>query len=590
MAFVLLGVSACQAPAPVRKPAWEKLKLGVWIEAEGGIVAGRPVVKEIDEKNAKAGDQPERYEITAAVEQYDAVRGVVRMLDHEFSITAETRFEDADKMQVEPFTIATGAWIKAKLASDLRGGKTARVIRRAEEGKRFEVEGQVCEVRSEPPMVRIGEIWLDLKTGTDVELLEGPIKKRAEEILEDTRSPLALFKQDEQKGAKFTIRPRDDLFLGGQVFVEGRGRDEFDLNRDRDRDDIEIGEQLKGDLLWGFSDNGSFALFEVSARREDELKDDRENESDTSLLITRAYAYWILGPETRLQVGRQDFDEEREWLYDDRLDGVRFHYRGAPIELEVSLSSGLKVLHTKNSMEDTITFISLARYRLDEEIHLSAYIIDRRDRGTEDFSPFHYGLRSYGRPKTGIRHWLELSRATGDDGERQIDGYGIDGGLTYAFDHDLKPAITLGWALGTGDRHPDDDQSPFRQTGLQDNNARFGGVTSFRYYGELFDPELSNLEVTTLGAGFRPVKDASIDLIAHTFRQDWVSNEKGKTDIKRAPNGRSRNIGWELDMVLGYRWRKTVNLELVLACFNPGNAFDERDSAYLAALQMRYMF
>lgn len=587
--LLLLAGAGCRAPVVAGRPSWERLPEGKWVEAEGRIVDGRPRATEIDEKEATKADRPERYEILGAVEAHDKAGKSVHLLDHALTITGETRFEDASKNEIDPFELTRGSWIKVKATRDGSGECRARVIRRATPGKRFEVEGVVLEVRADPPAVRIGGIWLDLEAGTDVGVLEKK-KERAQEILEGPKSPLTLFQEDEQKGARFTFQPRDDLYVGGQLYLAGRGRDEYDLNRDNDRDDTRIQEQVKGNLLWGLADNGSFALFEVAALREDEFKDDRENERDDLFLITRAYGYWILDDTMRLQVGRQDYDEEREWLYDDRMDGVRFHYRGTPIELEVSLSTGLKVLNRKNQREDTLTMISLARYRLDADHHLSAYVIDRRDRGDVDFSPRHYGLRSFGRPKTGLRHWVEFSRATGDDRLRQIDGYGMDAGLTYAVDHDLKPAFTVGWALGTGDRDPNDDRAPFRQTGLQDNNAKFGGITSFRYYGELFDPELSNLEIATIGAGIRPVKNASIDLIAHTYRQDWMSNERSRTDLKRAANGLSRNIGWELDMVFGYRWEKTVTMELVLARFDPGRAFDERDPAYMATLQLRYRF
>jgi alginate production protein len=587
--LVLVCAAGCQAPKGQGRPSWERLQTGRWVEAEGKIAGGRPLTSEIDEKEDPGSDRPERYEVTGPVEAFDAGRRTLTLLDHSFAITDKTSYEDADKNDVEPFDIESGDWIKVKAVLEPSGECRARVIRSVSSAKRFEVEGVVNETRAEPPAVRIGGIWLDLEAGTDVTYIK--VKKpRAEEILEDTKSPLTLFQEDDQKGARFSFRPSDNLFIGGQLVLEGRARNEYDLNRERDRDDTRVQEEVKADVLWGMADNGSFVLLEVAATREDEFRDDRKNETEDGIQITRAYGYWVLDEKSRLQVGRQDFDEEREWLYDDRLDGARIHYNGSPMEFEFSLSSGRKVLANKNNGEDTISFISMARYRIEKDFHLSAYVIDRRDGGDADFSPLHYGLRSFNRPRKGLRHWIELSRATGDDGDREIDGYGFDAGLTYAFDHDLRPAVTVGWALGTGDRHPDDDQSPFRQTGLQDNNAKFGGVTSFRYYGELFDPELSNLEVTTLGVGFRPVKDASVDLVAHTYRQDWASDEKGINNLKRSPNGESRNIGWEMDMIFGYRWEKTLNVELVLAHFNPGRAYDERDSAFLANVQLRFRF
>ncbi len=82
----------------------------------------------------------------------------------------------------------------------------------------------------------------------------------------------------------------------------------------------------------------------------------------------------------------------------------------------------------------------------------------------------------------------------------------------YEFDHKLKPSVTLGYALGSGDDASTSDvDESFRQTGLQDNSAKFNGVTRLKYYGEVLNPELSNLSVLTAGVGIRPSPRSSID-------------------------------------------------------------------------------
>ena len=47
--------------------------------------------------------------------------------------------------------------------------------------------------------------------------------------------------------------------------------------------------------------------------------------------------------------------------------------------------------------------------------------------------------------------------------------------------------------------------------GLQENEADFGGAASFKDYGEVLDPELSNLAIFTVGLGLRPSEKFSLD-------------------------------------------------------------------------------
>ena len=103
-------------------------------------------------------------------------------------------------------------------------------------------------------------------------------------------------------------------------------------------------------------------------------------------------------------------------------------------------------------------------------------------------------------------------------------------------------------------------------------------MTSFRYYGELLDPELANLQILTAGIGFvSRKKKASLDLIGHYYRQHQPSSELFWTDIDERPNGIDPDLGWEIDAVFGWRNRRRWDLEAVGAYFQPGKAFDDAD-------------
>ena len=132
----------------------------------------------------------------------------------------------------------------------------------------------------------------------------------------------------------------------------------------------------------------------------------------------------------------------------------------------------------------------------------------------------------------------------------------------------------------------------FRQTGLQDNNARFRGVDSFRYYGELLDPELSNLQVGTAALGFPLLKSSSVELLYHFYHQVYLAPFLRDTRIRANPLGLSRSIGQELNVVLGIEEWPHLEIELVGSAFQFKSAFGLSDGelAYLGALEVEWNF
>ena len=117
---------------------------------------------------------------------------------------------------------------------------------------------------------------------------------------------------------------------------------------------------------------------------------------------------------------------------------------------------------------------------------------------------------------------------------------------------------SAGLAFATGDDPDTADDETFRQTGLQDNNGKLGGVTSFRYYGELSDPELSNLFIATVGVGKRLTTDLSVDVIAHYYRLHETSSQLEEVEWDSDLSGGNKSLGWETDVIVGYRGASKV--------------------------------
>jgi alginate production protein len=235
----------------------------------------------------------------------------------------------------------------------------------------------------------------------------------------------------------------------------------------------------------------------------------------------------------------------------------------------------------------------LASYRASADLTVEAYVIARDDRDVDGRRPVFAGLRSWGEPVEDLDYWFELGYAGGRDGSKHIQGWGVDLGATYEFQVGPRPALTLGFAFGTGDRNPDDGtDGAFRQTGLQDNEWNFGGATDFKYYGEVLDPELSNLAILTAGVGIRPSDKFSLDLVYHYYLQHRASASLRNAGIDAEPSGRSRRLGSAIDLIVGLQeiWDH-LDARLGVGYFLPGAAFPESSGgAWVVRAEVQFRF
>ena len=221
-------------------------------------------------------------------------------------------------------------------------------------------------------------------------------------------------------------------------------------------------------------------------------------------------------------------------------------------------------------------------YRGIEDMKLAGYVFHRDDRNREDGQPIHLGLRSQGNPTVNTSYWAEFSYIIGQDElKRDFQAYGFDVGAVYRFmGLPFNPYVTGALAFGSGDRNADDNtNTEFRQTGLQSNESKFGGVSEFLIYGEALDPELSNLRIVTGAVGFRPLHGVSFDAVYHHYRLDEFATELRDSPITAKLNQGgtlSKDVGQAFDLVLGFRSLfgvKRLGLDLRGGWFFQGDAF-----------------
>ena len=237
----------------------------------------------------------------------------------------------------------------------------------------------------------------------------------------------------------------------------------------------------------------------------------------------------------------------------------------------------------------------------------------REDESDADLTWF--GARLRGRFKLGsagkLYYWIDTAvvdgeevfidfdtvdlttRVADDVTKHDVEGWAADAGFTWATKLPLRPAFSLGYAIGSGDHDATEkDDHSFRQTGLQDNNARFRGVDRFKYYGEFLRPELSNLQVGTAALGFPLLTSSSLEVLYHIYNQVHPAPFLRDTRLRTRPLGLNRFIGQELDVVLGIEEWPHLEIELVGSAFQSESAFGPKDGemSYLGTFQVDVNF
>ncbi len=307
-----------------------------------------------------------------------------------------------------------------------------------------------------------------------------------------------------------------------------------------------------------------------------------------SLLFDQLYAK-VSPPAAPVEFtfGRRNFEDQRLWLYDTALDGAILNVKAGDFNVEASLTreNGVDLdLLTSAAKSRINNYIVYGEYRGIADNRLAAYWMLFDDRKQRDGEPQHYGVRAIGRPSDPFNYWADLGFVGGrDEDGLDLSGWGFDVGGTYRFlETPLQPSVSLGYAYGSGDSNANDgNNDSFRQTGLQSNEGRFGGVTQFVTYGETLAPELSNIKIITAGASMRPAPGMFVDLVYHNYRFDEIAQEVRGSNLTALVNQvagqESKDLGNEVDLILGFRdlfGLRGLGFEVRAGMFFPGAAFD----------------
>jgi alginate production protein len=445
-----------------------------------------------------------------------------------------------------------------------------------------------------------------------------------EVTLSETRRTLVEEIDDErptrQKETRLFGRP---LIVGGSLSASADYESGRSLDEEAVDDEVEQTGRLRLDLLYEPTETVT-VFAEAAADSQTGLyrEDGEPTISEFAVSRGRTWIHWA--PErsgVSFQLGRQSFQEPRQWWWSRRLDALRFRHRSKRVRLEIGVAQelapvDLSAQEIDPDEEDVLRLLGSLSWRYAKRHHLGLFYLDQADDSSTqllgeriearleddiDADLTWLGLRLHGSWKLGkdrrLTYWLDGGYVHGQetlydfdddlepgfrfvDGliDQTISGWAMDGALTWKTRLPGRPAFTLGYARGSADDRPDDgEDGSFRQTGLHRNKMKFGGEESYRMYGEILDPELSNLQIGTFVVGFPLLRSSSFDIASHFYRQVVPSPYLRGDRLRVNPTGVSTDIGTAVDLILAFEEWEHWRIKLIGSAFRAGSAFGERE-------------
>lgn len=565
-------------------------------------------------------EDPKRVRITGAVEGVDAGATTFHIGPVRIDWSADTKWDGivAGQLTTQHRVEVRGILIEK---SHMTAGEI--LLSSESDPKRVEILGAVTNEESqENGVTRLTVAGIPADITKSVAARSSELVRRSDE-----RRP------EEQFTVPIWNRP---LTIGGELSNKTRFEGNMKLRRGGDDDDFRLEQELKLEFFYPFSDN-MLLFFDAKARYEARFHTQSgRREVAKSLARGRSWLFWSNIADSRfsLQVGRQNFREDREWWWDRDLDAFRVHYDLPRFHAEVALAQELMPISTEDNgidpkLNKVFRLLGHSAWLWAEKQRLDGFFLynldhskthrvgstvrpDREDesdanlvwiggRASGEHSLARWGSLDYhvqGGWVGGTERLLKFD--DNSDGKNsvtsrrkhRVSGWGFDSALTWEMPLPWRPTLTLGYAFGSGDRKSGRTDTAFRQTGLQDNQGKYNGVKRFRYYGDLLRPELSNLHIWTADLGFRFWRSSSFDLVYHHYQQVHAASSLRDVRLDIDPQGKRRGIGQEWDLVLALREWEHLDVILTGSVFRAGSAFGARSGnlASGAMLELNYNF
>jgi alginate production protein len=422
------------------------------------------------------------------------------------------------------------------------------------------------------------------------------------------------------------------LTVGGEYEIAGGAFSQgLEIDPGDDSDTWLLEQALELEAFYSF---GPWLSFFAQARVGMEMVN-----SDADFIVERGEMWLdsenIAGSGVNLEIGRLNFEDDRRWWWDEELEAVRVEYERKTFSASLAAAYELAPSRLDQDFidpehDDVLWLVGEASWDWRRDHYLELFALyeydlsdehrvgDLLDPDREDESDRRLGWlggRALGVFDLGARgyfgYWLDTGFVGGEeDGveygsapngrsiaeEREhwnVWGWAVDAGCSWILPFRWEPRVFAGYAIGSGDSSPGPgvDRS-FRQSGLQTNEAGFGGVQRFAHFGILLDPELSNLGIVTIGTGISLLRSTSLDLVLHHYQQPEPATTLRGIRFDEDLNGEDPEVGQEVDLVFAVEEWERFEAELGTAAFRADRAFGEQRDRWTfgAFLALRYVF
>ena len=293
-------------------------------------------------------------------------------------------------------------------------------------------------------------------------------------------------------------------------------------------------------------------------------------------------------------IGRKVLNDGRSWYYNSSVDTIGLFnsddlllydiYFGGRLNNEKTFSEN----DNTYGLKDTKFLIAHIKYEYFIKHFIEGFYLLEH---TKDLRTLRwYGIRADGNKKfsnSSLKYWADFALLRGNFNQK-ITADGLDLGAMY--NKDTSPYIFgASFARGSGSK---DGRHNFYMPYLTNAKHKLNKIPSFRYYGEFLNPDLSNLQIISLYGNYDFKNGNTLSLSFHNYNQIKASKVLRAADMVLTPNGKSKDIGNEFDLIWYFNRPNLKHYKVVFSYFRGGSAFDDADikEAFYVYFIYRYYF
>jgi len=268
-------------------------------------------------------------------------------------------------------------------------------------------------------------------------------------------------------------------------------------------------------------------------------------------------------------IGRKKTKDYKSWWYDSYLDQIRLFSTNSLLSSQLILATRIdnSLITNENSNKINIkNFVYLIlhsdyEYYFNRHIGLILMYENKKHNNVNLVKEKNEFLGIYTNAKKDkFKYWANFAISKNID--QKQNGFGLDIGVMY---YNLDKFYGIGYGLGSKN---------FRQPYIATNYSDYF-IKNFniKYYGELLDPFLENIQILSLYGGINIDEYKNIILSIHNYRQlQNKSNNYNNTYLFNT-NGNNKNIGNEMDIIYQYLLAKKRKLKVGFSYFMGGSAY-----------------